>query len=117
MKWLLTGCALVVLAVTLTAQTGSGVIDGNVIDDAGASLPGASVSLLSENGRLLKAVEADPRGLFAFDALSDGRYIISAAKLGYATRAYGQSTASAGTVVIALVNNGRARVRVRLPRL
>jgi len=121
MRWPLTAGAfllfLFLCVATLTAQTASGVIDGNVIDDAGSPVPMAAVSLMNETGRVLKTVEADVRGMFVFDALAEGRYTVSASKLGYVTRAYGQTTPDAGNVIVALSQNGRHRARVRVPRV
>ena len=117
MKPWLAGCAALLFVVSLGAQTASGVIDGGVVDERGSPVPAASVSLTAENGRLLKTVIADVRGVFMFDNLADGRYLVSASKVGYVPRAYGQVTESAQPVVVALAVNGRFTARVRLPRV
>jgi uncharacterized protein (DUF2141 family) len=117
MKTLVTACVAALLVVTLRAQTASGVIDGGVVDERGSAVSAASVSLTSESGRLLKTVVADVRGLFMFDNLAEGRYLVSASRMGYVGRSYGQASQSAQAVVIALALNGRFRARVQLPRV
>lgn len=113
----LAAIAAALFALTLAGQAGTGVIDGIVLDDAGSPVPGASVALMSDAGRVLKTMAADETGGFLFDALPGGRFTVSASRVGHAGRTYGQASASAGGVVIALGANGRFTARVRLARL
>lgn len=115
MKVLVAAAAL--LAVTLAGQNPTGVIDGLVMDDAGSPVPSAGVVLMSDTGRALRTMEADDTGGFIFDALPAGRYSVGASRVGHAPRSYGQTSANAGSVTIALGPNGRFRARVRLPRV
>jgi hypothetical protein len=57
------------------ARTASGTIEGQVLDETGGPLPGATVSAL---GVMSAAVVTDTRGRFAFRLLPVGAYVVRA---------------------------------------
>ena len=57
------------------ARTASGTIEGHVLDETGAPLPGATVSAL---GATSAAAVTDTRGRFAFRLLPAGAYVVRA---------------------------------------
>jgi len=77
--------ALVLIAVlpaSLRAQT----IEGQVLDGATRQpVPVGVVSLLAEEGRVVKRVEADSAGRFRIDARDAGSYFLRAERIGYRT--------------------------------
>jgi vitamin B12 transporter len=60
-------------------------INGIVLDPLGHALPGASV-VLRLDGRQVSEVTADDEGLFSFAPLTDGRYQVTVAAEGFASR-------------------------------
>jgi outer membrane receptor protein involved in Fe transport len=75
---------LMLTAGAALAQTNTGEIVGSVRDPQGAAVPGAKVTIISEDTGLTR-VEATPdTGSFRFPALPTGRYSLSAEKSGFA---------------------------------
>src|SRR4051812_21948524 len=68
-------------AVKLQARAMSGTISGTVIDEAGAVLHGAMVSVL---GITLASTVTDERGQFTLNQLPPGDYLLRAHMLGFA---------------------------------
>ncbi len=75
------------LASPAQTQITTGVIQGTVQDEAGATVPGASVEVRNVETNLTKTLTTDDEGRFAFLQLRPGRYTLTAAKSGYATLA------------------------------
>ena len=83
-----TGASVLLPAGTLQARALSGTISGTVIDESGAVLRGAMVSVL---GLTLASTVTDERGRFTLDQLPPGDYLLRAHMLGFA--------ASSGAVI------------------
>jgi hypothetical protein len=88
----------------LQARALSGSITGTVMDESGAALPGAMVSVL---GVTLASTVTDERGQFSLNQLPVGDYLLRAHMLGFA--------ASTGSMI--RVGNSTAFQRVQLRRL
>ncbi len=88
----------------LQARALSGTITGTVMDEAGAALPGAMVSVL---GVTLASTVTDERGQFTLNQLPAGDYLLRAHMLGFA--------ASTGAMI--RVGNSTPFQRVQLRRL
>src|SRR5580704_3801636 len=76
--------------VDLRAQSTFGTIRGSALDQTGAAVPEAQITLhsLDENSNV--TVTSDDRGNFAFENLKPGHYAIKAAKEGFATSTVNQ---------------------------
>jgi hypothetical protein len=74
-------------AAALQAQTQitTGVIQGTVVDEAGAVIPGAAVEVKNLDINLTKNLNTDDNGRFVFLQLQPGRYTLTVTKQGYAT--------------------------------
>src|SRR5215212_5745836 len=74
-------------AVTISAQTQitTGVIQGIVQDEAGATVPGAAVEVRNVHTNLNKTLSTDDNGRFVFLQLPPGRYTLTVSKSGFAT--------------------------------
>jgi hypothetical protein len=98
------GASALQAAPKLQARALSGTITGTVMDESGAALPGAMVSVL---GVTLASTVTDERGQFSLDQLPLGDYLLRAHMLGFA--------ASAGAMI--RVGNSTPFQRVQLRRL
>jgi outer membrane receptor protein involved in Fe transport len=82
---------LVLLLLTITppalaqTQITSGVIQGTVMDEQGAVVPGANVEVKNLETNLVKTLSTDAGGRFVFLQLPPGRYTLSVSKTGFAT--------------------------------
>src|SRR5918912_2926094 len=76
---LLLGCAPVL------AQQTSGNINGRVVDQQGAAVPGVTVTAKNPATGLVRAEVSDAEGLYRINALPVGRYDVSAELQGFAT--------------------------------
>lgn len=73
--WLL--LMVVLLGRTALAQTtNTGVITGNVADEQGLALPGATVELVNEGTGTLRPVTTESNGAFTFSAVDPGTYTL-----------------------------------------
>ena len=80
-------CAVVLLCADLAAaQTFRGGIQGTVIDQTGAALPGATVVVTSTGTGLSRAVQTDSNGNYFFSELPLGQYDVAASLQGFATQ-------------------------------
>ena len=66
-------------------QITTGVIQGTVEDEQGATLPGASVEVRNVETNLTRTLTTDEGGRFVFLQLPPGRYTLTASKQGFAT--------------------------------
>ncbi|HYH86887.1 MAG TPA: TonB-dependent receptor [Pyrinomonadaceae bacterium] len=92
-------CLLAVaLAPSADAQTQitTGVIQGNVQDEAGAFVPGATVEVRNVGTNLTKTLTTDNDGRFVFLQLPPGRYTLTASKQGFATLKQEEFTLNVG---------------------
>lgn len=67
------------------AQITSGTVQGDVADEKGGSVPGASVEAKNLDTNLIRTETTEADGHFAFLSLSPGRYQITIAKSGFST--------------------------------
>ncbi|HEV2912181.1 MAG TPA: carboxypeptidase regulatory-like domain-containing protein [Pyrinomonadaceae bacterium] len=87
------GCGLCLLALLILApvavvgqtQITTGVVQGTVTDQAGATLPGANVEVRNEETNLVKTISTDEEGRFVFLQLPPGNYTLTVSKQGFAT--------------------------------
>ncbi|MDT5268209.1 MAG: hypothetical protein QOH49_395 [Acidobacteriota bacterium] len=66
-------------------QITTGVIQGTVEDEHGATVPGASVEVKNVETNLTRTLATDDGGRFVFLQLPPGRYTLTASKQGFAT--------------------------------
>lgn len=78
---------VIISAAVAAAQTQitTGVIQGTIRDERGASVPGANVEVKNVGTNLVKTVVTDEGERFVFLQLQPGRYTLTAAKQGFAT--------------------------------
>src|SRR5580704_7590923 len=85
---LLTAVALsLVIASVLPAiaQTSKGILAGIVRDKTGAVIPGAKITLTSQETSETRAAVADERGVYRIDAVNSGHYTVSVQAGGFQT--------------------------------
>jgi len=96
-------CSLLVLAVAsgVWAQTQitTGVIQGTVMDEAGAVVPGAEVEAKNPETNLVKTLTTDAEGRFVFLQLPSGNYTLTVSKAGYATLVQENLTLTVGQAI------------------
>lgn len=74
-------------SVTITsAQTFRGGIQGTVLDQAGAAVPGATITVTSPDTGLSRNVQTDANGNYFFSELPLGQYDVAAALQGFSTQ-------------------------------
>ncbi len=86
------------LAVTLSAQTFRGGIQGVVTDSSGAAVSGAEVTVTNEGTGLSRTAQSADTGEYAFTELPIGSYSVSASKSGFQTQ-----TVTGATVTVSAV--------------
>jgi hypothetical protein len=86
------------LAFDAAAQTQitTGVIQGTVEDEQGATVPGASVEVRNVGTNLTRTLTTDESGRFVFLQLPPGRYTLTASKQGFATLKQEEFTLTVG---------------------
>ncbi|MFN7945529.1 MAG: TonB-dependent receptor [Blastocatellia bacterium] len=72
-------------AASAQTQITTGVIQGTVVDSAGAIVPGATVEAKNADTNLSRTLATDADGRFVFLQLPSGRYSLTITKAGYAT--------------------------------
>src|SRR3954471_19435733 len=72
-------------AASAQTQITTGVIQGTVQDEQGATVPGATVEVKNVETNLTKTLKTDENGRFVFLQLPPGRYTLIASKSGFAT--------------------------------
>jgi hypothetical protein len=77
-------------------QITTGVIQGTVEDEQGATVPGASVEVRNVGTNLTKSLTTDDGGRFVFLQLPPGRYTLTASKQGFATLRQEEFTLTVG---------------------
>src|SRR4051812_28871840 len=93
-------CLLLVFAFAAVAsaqtQITTGVIQGTVQDEQGATVPGATVEVRNVETNLTKTLTTDEGGRFVFLQLPPGRYTLTASKSGFATLKQEEFTLTVG---------------------
>ena len=96
-------CLLFVLALpaVLIAQTQitSGTIQGTVLDENGAAIPGAAVEAKNLDNNLVRASTTDEDGRFALLQLPSGRYSVTVSKAGFATMVVERTDLTVGQAI------------------
>jgi len=110
-RWCITGLTaalLVALVLPALAQQQTGSISGRAIDASGATLPGVTVSIVSDNliGGPRTAV-TDEQGVYRFTLLPGGRYTVTFVLAGFSTLNISDVSLSAGA---AATVNGKLEV-------
>ena len=80
--FVLFGLTLCALAFGQTQIT-TGVIQGTVLDQSGAVMPGADVTAMNLSTQTESTQKTDGDGRFVFLSLSPGRYSVTASKAGF----------------------------------
>ena len=86
-------CAIFVLALALgcgssafgQSQITSGTVQGDVLDEKGGSIAGASVEAKNLDTNFVQTETSNTDGHFAFLSLAPGRYTLTISKQGFAT--------------------------------
>lgn len=82
-------CITLLLALwgmqTAAAQSDRGSVTGKVIDNTGAVLPGATITLTNEATGVSQTATANPSGDYVFQLLNPGSYSLSVAAQGFKT--------------------------------
>jgi hypothetical protein len=76
---------LLSLAVPAMGQIMSGSVAGTVVDSSGATIPGASLTLVHTATAVARRAASDPAGNFLFNAVDGGEYSLRIEKEGFKT--------------------------------
>ena len=87
------GCVLLLLAWALTwasnswgqAQIATATVQGDVLDEKGGTVPGASVEAKNLDTNFVRTETSDADGHFAFLNMAPGRYTLTISKTGFAS--------------------------------
>jgi len=82
---LLLGAMMLTAATTALAQAPTGTIAGTVLDESGAIIPNAEVSILNKDTNSARTVKTDASGLFTAPALPPGPYEVKVLVAGFRT--------------------------------
>jgi hypothetical protein len=83
LKTLLT-VALITLSAVSFGQAGTGKVTGTVIDGSTKTIESATITLLrAKDSSVAKMSVADKTGKFVFDAVSEGKYLVSISAVGH----------------------------------
>src|SRR5882724_9620798 len=84
LMFLFFGIALTALSSFGQAQFEKGKISGTITDENQKTIESASVSLLkAKDSSSIKIVASDKSGLFHFEGISEGKYLISVTAVGH----------------------------------
>jgi len=73
------------LSFAVRTQSVTGSISGVVTDANGSALPGASVTLISEQNRVSRTAVSNEEGRFSFASVQPGMYSVKIEKQGFQT--------------------------------
>jgi iron complex outermembrane recepter protein len=91
--------------VPLRAQEGAGTITGTVLDQAGKSIPAASVTVKGEATTFSRSTASDNEGHFSVSGLSAGSYTIETSSPGFALNSRRGVPVSGGTENVSITLN------------
>ena len=83
LSWLV--LSLFLLPLPLAAQTSRGTVSGLVTDATGAVIPGAAVTLTSNQTGVIRTTVTNGEGLYRFDAVELGNYAVKLTAANFAT--------------------------------
>src|SRR5687767_2562210 len=78
-------CLLLTCAALAQTQITTGVVQGTVVDESEAVVPGATVEVKNLETNLSKTLTTDGEGRFVFLQLPPGNYTLTVGKQGFAT--------------------------------
>jgi hypothetical protein len=83
--WLLCLVLCFIPTASLMAQeaTGNGDVTGRVTDPSGATVPGATVSLIDESTNIPITLDTNSAGLYVFNDVTPGKYDLTVTKPGF----------------------------------
>ncbi len=96
------------------SQITTGVIQGVVVDEAGAVIPGAGVEVKNLDTNFTKTINTDENGRFVFLQLQSGRYTLTASKQGYTTLVQENLTLTVGQTITLNANLKVSQVQERI---
>jgi Carboxypeptidase regulatory-like domain len=96
---------VMVVATRLVAQTSTGTVYGNVIDELGSPIPGATATLRGPAAPL--TASADASGVFRFPRVAPGTYTLTVTMPGFATVAR-------ESVIVSVGQNTQVDIPMRL---
>jgi hypothetical protein len=109
-----TSLVLTLLALVVTsqaaAQSATGSIEGTVVDQSGAVLPGVTVTVTQTQTGLVRSVVTDEQGIFRAPLLPVGAYEMTADLAGFQTRKQGDLRLTIGQVLTLQVEMAVAAV-------
>src|ERR1700752_4175580 len=73
--------------VSVFGQSATAEFNGSVVDQSGAVLPGAAITLTEESTGLMREVTSNDAGRFVLTALQPGVYTVRAMLSGFQTQA------------------------------
>lgn len=97
-------------ALSAFAQSATGEIQGTIVDQSGAVLPGVTVTVLNTATGISREVVTDEGGLFAVPGLPVGPYEVTAALQGFATQRQPDVRVQVGQTVTLRLELGVAAV-------
>src|SRR6266852_7103227 len=77
--------AVSLLTISALAQTSRGALTGTVTDSAHAVVPNATVKITQQGTGTLRQTTTNSVGIYRFDAVDLGTYLVSAQAKGFAT--------------------------------
>ncbi|HEY6802795.1 MAG TPA: carboxypeptidase regulatory-like domain-containing protein [Pyrinomonadaceae bacterium] len=77
--------AIILAAVSVSAQTSKGFVIGSVEDQNGASIPNATIKITNLKTGVVRDTVADSSGSFRLDAVDPGSYTLEATSSGFKT--------------------------------
>lgn len=84
MKYIFTLLSCLMIAVISQAQTKTGKISGTIIDGNSKTVEAATIALLkAKDSSVVKFSVANKDGKYAFENISDGRYLVSVTAVGH----------------------------------
>lgn len=87
---------LVLFAVAMALPAGAQAVSGRFVDQDGAPIPSARVTLQAESGTAVHAVLTGADGQFSLRAPAAGRYLLRGERIGYAATVSDPVTLAAG---------------------
>lgn len=82
-RYLLVSLASCLVSPLLIAQIQNARIEGTVLDNSGAVVPGAKLSIVNTRTQVHFEGEANPEGFYFFPTLQPGFYTLSAEAVGF----------------------------------
>lgn len=85
-KILILTAVFIALCIDIQAQTKNGSVEGKVVDGNTKTIESATITLLrAKDSSVAKMSVAEKTGLFRFEGVADGRYLVSVSAVGHTT--------------------------------